>query len=140
MLKSYPLHIMGAKTYEYFKPNPVQPTHIIVLTRHPEKYQAEAKIGQLDFIDLDIQTLLATYSRKYKSCLILGGSTIYSEFIDANLVDELYITVEPCVFESGTTLLTRNRSLEALNLPNPIIKKLNKQGTELRQYIFKHGL
>lgn len=134
MLKTYPLHIMGAKTYEYFKPNPSQFTHIIVLTRNPKKYQAETKVGKLDFIDLDLKTLLATYSQKYESCLVLGGSQVYSDFLDADLVDELYVTIEPRVHTAGIPFLTGGRTLRDLDLPEPEITNLNDHGTLLYHY------
>lgn len=42
----------------------------------------------------------------HKEIAICGGSTIYSMFLDAGVVDEMYLTIEPLIFGSGTPLLS----------------------------------
>lgn len=37
---------------------------------------------------------------------ICGGSAIYTMFMQAGVVDELYLTVEPCVFGTGVPLFS----------------------------------
>lgn len=40
----------------------------------------------------------------YKEVAICGGSAVYTQFMQAGVVDELYLSVEPVVFGSGVPL------------------------------------
>lgn len=42
---------------------------------------------------------------------ICGGATVYTQFLQANVVDELFLTVHPTVFGAGVTLF--NADVEA---------------------------
>jgi len=44
-------------------------------------------------------------SEGHKAVAIIGGQQIYNLFFAANLVDELYITIEPFLFGKGVNLL-----------------------------------
>jgi len=41
---------------------------------------------------------------------IIGGSSIYTQFLEAGCVDKLYLTIEPKLFGSGTPFLTKELS------------------------------
>jgi dihydrofolate reductase len=49
--------------------------------------------------------------RGFKEVAICGGSTIYTMFMKAGLVNSLYLTIEPVIFGSGTRLF--KESLDA---------------------------
>lgn len=66
-----------------------------------------------------------------KTLAICGGSSIYTQFMRAGLVDELYIDVEPIFFGEGIKLF--NTPVEA-KLRLISIEKLNDQGTTLHHY------
>ena len=71
--------------------------------------------------------------RGYKEVAICGGSTTYTMFMEAGLVDKLYITIEPVVFGAGMTLF--NKKFEkALKLES--MKKLG-EATILLEYNVK---
>lgn len=44
----------------------------------------------------------------HKSVAICGGSTIYSMFLDAGVVNEIYLTVAPLLFGAGVSLLSKH--------------------------------
>ena len=46
-------------------------------------------------------------NRGFKEVAICGGSTIYTMFMEAGLVDTIYITVEPRLFGSGMTVFNK---------------------------------
>jgi dihydrofolate reductase len=57
---------------------------------------------------------------------VCGGSAIYSLFMQAGVVDELYLTVEPCLFGAGVPLFsadlqTRLRLLETKQLNDNVL-------------------
>lgn len=48
----------------------------------------------------------------YSSLAICGGAQIYSLFLGANVVDELYITIEPIIFGKGVPLFSSPLSVQ----------------------------
>lgn len=51
----------------------------------------------------------------YNEVAICGGRSIYSMFLDAGLVDELYLTVEPVLFGTGIPLSDTAANLHLLD-------------------------
>ncbi len=62
---------------------------------------------------------------------VCGGSSIYTQFMQAGLVDKLYLTVEPVLFGDGVKLF--NRPIEQ-HLILSGHSYLNKQNTLLLEY------
>ncbi len=80
----------------------------IVVTLSPGSYLADAVPGKLEFSDnrpQEISTLLS--GRGFRQAAVLGGSQIHSLFLEAGLVDEIWLTVEPFLFGKGTPLLAK---------------------------------
>lgn len=51
------------------------------------------------------QELVAELAKDgYEEAAVIGGSNVYDQFLQAALVDELYLTVEPIVFGQGLPL------------------------------------
>jgi len=46
-------------------------------------------------------------ARGYSEVAICGGSTIYTMFMEAGVVDKLYLSIEPVVFGSGMSLFNK---------------------------------
>lgn len=46
-------------------------------------------------------------ARGYKEVAICGGASVYTLFMEAGVVDTLYLTVEPVLFGSGVPLFTK---------------------------------
>jgi dihydrofolate reductase len=78
----------------------------VVLTRQPEAFAEDAMAGILEFTAESpaalVQRLAAAGHRR---CALLGGGEIHRLFLAAGLVDQLWITVEPRLFGSGTPLV-----------------------------------
>ncbi|MFA6081553.1 MAG: dihydrofolate reductase family protein [Patescibacteria group bacterium] len=68
----------------------------------------------------------------YKKALLVGGSIINGLFLKNNLVDELYLTIEPKIFGKGKNIVEEQSLDKSLQLIN--VKKLNKTGTLLLKY------
>lgn len=133
LLDQHSLYVIGKNTYEAVKPQPSPDKLRIILTKNPEKYNSEVVKGQLEFYNLTPQEFVNKFS-KYDTCLVLGGSQVYNDFLGAQVVNELYLTIEPMHFKSGIPFLMENRQLESLHLPEPEVQILNSAGTELRHY------
>ncbi len=94
--------VMGARTFETLGRS-LPGRRTIVYTNHPEKITAE-----------DVKTtneppaeLVARLKKEGASGLaICGGASIYTLFMKAGVVDELYLTVAPILFGTGIRLFT----------------------------------
>ena len=73
-------------------------------------------------------------ARGYSEVAIIGGSAIYTMFMEAGLVDKLYLTIEPVAFGSGMTLF--NKKFDAKKLELVSMQKLGEE-TVLLEYDVK---
>ena len=132
------LFVMGRKTYDSGAVKPLEGTLKIVLTSNPSLYANQAVKGEIEFHDLSPLQFVQKYQNSYETCLLLGGSMVYTEFLRANLVDEIYLTIEPMDHGSGISLLENHKKLvELVDLPSPKLTDLNDSGTKLLHYLIK---
>lgn len=135
LLDKSELVVMGRRTYDTIK-NDVKhiPGRIrIILTREPEKYKRDEIKDQLEFTDESPKNLSERLAEKgYKEMLLVSGSTISTEFFKANLVDEIYLTLEPWILGAGKPVVLDNELNKKFELLK--IKKLNSKGTLLLHY------
>jgi len=126
--------IMGSTTYQSVKPRPGDSLLRIVLTSQPEKYADAARPGQLEFITATPRQLMARLAKEnYERVMVLGGSHVNSEFLQAGLVDEAYITLEPVVLGTGTPLVAARPLMVRFTLQS--VQRLNDRGTLLLHYL-----
>lgn len=135
MKQTYPVLIMGRKTYEDIAHTLVPDPSLlrIVLTTHPETYADRTIAGQLEFTDASPVSLVKHLERRgYSSALLAGGSITNTAFLKAHLITDCSITVEPVILGTG------NGIFEAATIPASLLlrdfKKLNSQGTLLLHY------
>ncbi|MDE3084885.1 MAG: dihydrofolate reductase [Verrucomicrobiota bacterium] len=128
--------IMGGITYREScaaKPsNAARHRLCVVLTRTPTRNEAEARPDLLEFTDKAPEKIITDLrARGCTRCALLGGGQIYSLFLAAKQVDELWLTVEPILFGGGARLMTAamDARLELLSS-----RKLNAAGTLVLRY------
>lgn len=106
--------IMGRKTFEVSKDYILQLVHNeandkrIVMTRTPEDSKDLEVPNRLEFTNqppAQIAEDIRKSGVKDPKVAILGGKDIYSAFLDAGLITEFWITLEPLMFGYGTPLL-----------------------------------
>jgi dihydrofolate reductase len=102
--------VMGRATYETVREAILERRNDgrrrIVMSRQPAAFSEDAVPGALDFsaaAPAQIVANFATHGRQ--ACAILGGAQVHDAFLTSNLVDELWITVEPRLFGQGTPLI-----------------------------------
>ncbi len=106
----------------------------IVCTRTPEKYADHVVAGHLEFTaerPTDIATRLAADVTNGQ-VLLAGGPRLAAAWINAQLVDDVYITIEPLLF-AGREMLDSLYGTTQLQLES--VKQLNQQGTLLAHYL-----
>lgn len=114
--------IMGAATFETIQPKhlPFSGRTIIVLSRSKVYDQYDPKDVRAESGTIQ-EVLEKLESQGVQQVVIAGGASVYTQCMQAGLVDELFLTVEPIVFGSGVKLfsdavLTKLQLLEVLDL------------------------
>ena len=120
VLRDFDVGVLGGATYrasrEAIKARPPGQPPRIVMTRSPDLHAAESIPGMLEFTNATPVALAKELgARGYGQCALLGGSHIHSLFLAAGLVDEIWLTIEPLLFGSGTPLLAHPADIK-LNL------------------------
>lgn len=129
------LILMGGKTYETAKKHikPKEGKLRVVVTRDPEKFSTDLVKDQLEFTNLPISELVQSLeNRGFKQMLLLSGAGLNKQFFEANLIDEIVLTIEPKIFGSGHGIIADTNLDLALKLMH--CKRLNEQGTILLHY------
>lgn len=127
--------VFGSGTYEAMdgKFDLVPRKLRVVLTHDVNKYVESAVPGQLEFMNHAVVDLISTLEqRDIKKLLVAGGPQMIADFLQAKLVDEVYLTIEPRFFGSGKSLLP-DTPLD-INLQLISSRTLNSQGTTLVHY------
>ena len=99
-----PLLVMGRRTYQHVAPSliPHPSLRRIVMTRSPHLFTSNTIPGQLEFTNESPDTLTQRLEHEgYSSLLLAGGTDIYSQFINAHLVTEIHLTIEPVLLNGG---------------------------------------
>ncbi|MBQ6450256.1 dihydrofolate reductase [bacterium] len=112
--------IMGAPTYATIG-RPLPERQIIVMCRPgecselPEVTEREVQLNTVWRSDsrAPADLLAVLESQGLRQVAICGGARVYQSFLTANLVDELYVTIEP-VFLGGGIKLTPDGMVSAL--------------------------
>jgi len=121
--------IMGLRTYETLK-QPLPDRLHVVLTHHTNRPRPE----HVEFTSATPALIVADLQKRgFETAILAGGARIYRSFIDARLVDELWLTVEPLAFGSGISLLGD----DPLNLRLLLVQSelLNESSLQLRYRI-----
>lgn len=111
--------IMGLTTYQTIgKPLPGRLN--MIMTLEPDKSLNIP--DKLEYTNTPPEKLLKELeNRGFKEVILGGGTTINSLFLNAGLVDEIQITIEPLLFGGGLTLfknLDLNQKLELVEIKN----------------------
>ena len=104
--------IMGRSTYEPVRDQVEQAIEAgskrlrIVMTRRPADWQADHRPDLLEFDSRPPAEIVSELgARGYPEIMLLGGSTINRLFLEADLVDRIWLTLEPEIFGAGRRLV-----------------------------------
>jgi dihydrofolate reductase len=124
---------MGSKTFnaDRFK---LLPNHqLIVMTRHRDNYKSREVPGQLQFTNESPLELITRFKTKgHKQMLVVGGPHVATSFLKAQLIDELWLTLEPRIFGTGGNFATDVRLDIKLRLLH--FEQVNEKGTLICKY------
>jgi len=87
--------VMGRRTFETLK-SPLPKRLNVVMTHNP----SHEEIPNVMFTDVLPDNLIKTLEKRgYNSVAIVGGQSIFTLFLKEKLVDEMYLTYEPIIFD-----------------------------------------
>lgn len=104
VLRGFDCSIMGRTTYEAIAPGGPEATGRtrVVLTHSPPP---GPPAGGVAFTHASPGEIVADLrARGHADCALLGGGQVYAQFLDAGLVDAMWLTLEPVILGGGTPL------------------------------------
>ena len=127
------LIIMGSNT---FNAEPFRPSlnHLlVVMTGQPAKYKSQEVIDRLEFTNKSPVQLVQRFEREgYEQILLVGGAHIATSFLKVQLVDEIWLTIEPKIFGMGGNFVIEEKL--DINLRLIHCERANEQGTLITKY------
>jgi dihydrofolate reductase len=101
--------IMGSKTFDTIK-KPLPGRKNVVLSRNKKRV---SKWDNLIFTHEKPALILKQLEQEgYKKAVLAGGASINSLFAEANLIDEIYITIAPLAFGSGISMFGESITMD----------------------------
>ncbi|MEP7376841.1 MAG: dihydrofolate reductase [Chitinophagaceae bacterium] len=126
------LIVMGSNTFNVGS-FPFLNHQLIVMTGHPGKYKNLNNSGQVEFTNESPAQLTDRFKSKgYEHMLVVGGPHVATSFLKEQLIDELWLTLEPKIFGTGANFAT-DVKLD-INLRLLHFEKVNEQGTLITKY------
>lgn len=107
MLKKSDAIVMGSKTFKTFSRYP-KGSRWIIYTSSPESFEnRKTSVMQSEGTNESPKELIERLEKEgCREVAICGGASIYSMFMNAGVVDTLYLTIEPVVFGRGVKLFS----------------------------------
>lgn len=95
--------IMGRRTFQTIG-EPLPERLNVIMTRQEPPFDDVP--GVLECTNQSPSAVVRSLeSRGYTEAVVVGGREIYSAFLEADLVTDIYVTVEPLIFGSGVPLV-----------------------------------
>jgi dihydrofolate reductase len=127
------LIVMGSNTFNAEKFNPSASHQIIVMTSHPDNYKSLGVPGQIEFTNETPGEISSRFiNRGLQQMLVVGGPHVATSFLQEQLVDELWLTIEPKIFGLGENFATGAKLDIDLQLIHS--EKVNDRGTLITKY------
>jgi dihydrofolate reductase len=135
------LIVMGSNTFRAEKLGSVKDHLLLVMTRHPATFKEKEVKGRLEFSDESPVQLVNRFEKAgFKTMLVVGGAQVATSFLKAELVDEIWLTIEPKVFGKGGSFVIDQELDVELRLIS--YEQVNTEGTLITKYrvLKKSGL
>jgi dihydrofolate reductase len=127
------LIVMGSNTFNADKFSPSASNQIIIMTSYPDKYKDLETPGQIEFTNETPAELTSRFIMKgHQQILVIGGPHIATSFLKEELIDEIWLTIEPKIFGMGDNFATGAKLDIDLRLIQS--EKVNEQGTLITKY------
>ena len=127
------LIVMGSNTYNADPMKPSSNHLLVIMTQHPSEYRRIEILGQLEFTNESPEQLFERFDKEDQDqMLIVGGAHIATSFFKEELIDELWLTIEPKIFGTGGSFVLEEKL--DINLQLISCERVNVQGTLIAKY------
>ena len=131
--KDAQLIVMGSNTYIAEKFPPSAEHLLLVMTRHISKYKQYEVPGQIEFTDTAPKDLVEQFKEKgFETMVVVGGAHVATSFFEMQLIDELWLTIEPKIFGTGGNFVIEQKL--DIDLKMISCEKVNEKGTLIAKY------
>jgi len=115
--------VMGRKTYESIGRNLPERVNVVISSR------SSLSCGSPDFILNKSAREVVDFLEKrgYKDICVIGGQSVFSQFVNSGLVTDIYLTIEPIILPSQFNLFEKIDKLYELKLEN--VRLINDKGS-----------
>jgi dihydrofolate reductase len=132
MIKKFGNCIIGRRTWEVSDAFPYPGLNIVMTKRKIENKWG----GKVVFTDKSPKEVLQFLQKKgFKTAFVAGGGKLNSSFMKENLIDEVYLDIEPTVFGKGIKLFAEEDFERKLKLIGT--KKLSANEIQLHYKVKK---
>lgn len=129
----YNLIVMGSTTYIQEKFSASNKRLLVIMTKHIVKYKEYEVPEQIIFTDNNPVELVEQFKRKgFETMVVIGGPHVATSFFEKQLIDELWLTIEPKIFGTGSSFVV-DQKLD-IDLKMLSCEKVNEQGTLIAKY------
>src|SRR3989338_7004136 len=130
MLAAVDVIVVGNNTYKTAI-EPLSKRNCVVLTTSVETVERKSEnLIYANPVSSDYFSIL----QNYKIVAVLGGTKTYTWFLENDLLDELYLTIEPIIFGRGLPLFESSKDINA-QFKLESTKQLNEKGSLLLHYV-----
>lgn len=133
------LLVMGSNTFDHVRKidkaglKPEKERLRIVMTKNPAKYKKFEVVEQIEFSNNTPKDLVKRLEKQgHKVMLLVSGEKVANSFFSDQLINEVWLTLEPRIFGSGKSLAF-GKDLD-IKLKLISFQQLNYQGTLLLKY------
>ena len=128
-----PVIVMGSNTFRAEKLGSKRDHLIVVMTRHPSAYKDKEERGRLEFSDESPAQLADRFEKAgMGTLLVVGGAHVATSFLKAELIDEIWLTIEPRIFGKGGSFVIEQEFDLELQLIS--CEQVNPKGTLITRY------
>ena len=130
MLDKSDVLVLGNSTFKTAE-GPLSKRKCIVFTRSVQ--DTERSGDNVLYFNSNGPSSLQAILEPYRRVALLGGTQIYSYFLEHDLIDEMYLTIEPIVFGDGLDLF-HQENMATARFKLASVRQLNEDGTVLMHY------
>ncbi len=131
--KDAQLIVMGSNTFMAEKFSPSSQHLLLVMTKHISKYKEYEVAGQIKFTGDDPKDLVLKFQKKdFEAMIVVGGAHVATSFFEEQLIDELWLTIEPKILGTGGSFVIEQKL--DIDLKMISCEKVNEQGTLIAKY------
>jgi dihydrofolate reductase len=129
-LLKYDAIIAGHNTFMVAKKR-LEKRNTIVITSKVSTVKTDNKVVFINPKNTNVKNFIN--KKGYKKVAVIGGGHIYDFCLKNQMLDDIYVTIEPFVFTAGVTMF-QGAYFRKYRFSLESIKKLNKNGTILLKY------